>query len=149
MVKKEKEDVKKFMDMKMLECINSELQRLEDASDIEEYKIQIRNRRLGFDLIFTDFDFYISLIRKKRIALMRKREHIGKREILDKILKDKITHKLEQIYKKAVIWGEGSEELFNCKISQIIDRQKGIGEVLDNYDECISLIDMYQRNSAI
>ena len=87
--------------------------------------------------------------RKKRIALMRKREHIGKREILDKILKDKITHKLEQIYKKAVIWGEGSEELFNCKISQIIDRQKGIGEVLDNYDECISLIDMYQRNSAI
>lgn len=149
MSKKEKEDVKKFMDMKMLECINSELQRLEDASDIEEYKIQIRNRRLGFDLIFTDFDFYISLIRKKRIALMRKREHIGKREILDKILKDKITHKLEQIYKKAVIWGEGSEELFNCKISQIIDRQKGIGEVLDNYDECISLIDMYQRNSAI
>lgn len=149
MVKKEKENVKKFMDMKMLECINSELQRLEDASDIEEYKIQIRTRRLGFDLIFTDFDFYISLIRKKKTALMMKRDRIGKREILDKILKDKITHKLEQIYKKAVIWGEGSEELFNCKISQIIDRQKGIGEVLDNYDECINLIDMYQRNSAI
>ena len=81
MRKKEKEDVKKFMDMKMLECINSELQRLEDASDIEEYKIQIRNRRLGFGLIFTDFDFYISLIRKKRIILMRTRENIGKREI--------------------------------------------------------------------
>ena len=131
MRKKEKEDVKKFMDMKMLECINSELQRLEDASDIEEYKIQIRNRRLGFGLIFTDFDFYISSIRKKRI------------------LKDKITHKLEQIYKKAVIWGEGSEELFNCKISQIIDRQQGIGEILDNYDECINLIDVYQRNNVI
>ena len=149
MRKKEKEDVKKFMDMKMLECINSELQRLEDASDIEEYKIQIRNRRLGLGLIFTDFDFYISLIRKKRIILMRTRENIGKIEILDRILKDKITHKLEQIYKKAVIWGEGSEELFNCKISQIIDRQQGISEILDNYDECINLIDVYQRNNVI
>lgn len=71
---------------------------------------------------------------------------IGYKEILDKILKDKITHKLEQIYKKAVIWGEGSEELFNCKISQIIDRQLGIGEFLDNYDECMNLVNLYQKN---
>ena len=54
MRKKEKEDVKKFMDMKMLECINSELQRLEDASDIEEYKIEEELSKI--DLIgFIDF----------------------------------------------------------------------------------------------
>ena len=45
MRKKEKEDVKKFMDMKMLECINSELQRLEDASILKsiKYKFEIED----------------------------------------------------------------------------------------------------------
>ena len=58
----------------------------------------------------------------------------------------KITYKLEQIYKKAVIWGEGSEDLFNCKISQIIDRQIGIGEILDNYNECMDIIENYKKD---
>ena len=89
---------------------------------------------------------FIWIIRKKKAFLNKRKAEIGYKEILDKILKDKITHKLEQIYKKAVIWGEGSEELFNCKISQIIDRQIGIGEVLDNYDECMNLVNLYQKN---
>ena len=144
--KKEQENVKQVMDQKMLECIDSELKRLEDASNIEEYKKIIHERRMGFNLVFSDFDFYIKIIRKKKAFLNKRKVEIGYKEILDKILKDKKTHKLEQIYKKAVIWGEGSEELFNCKISQIIDSQIGIGEVLDNYDECMNLVNLYQKN---
>lgn len=144
-LKKEQENIKKVMDKKMLECIDTELKRMEEASNIEEYKKIIHERREGFKLIFSDFDFYIKIIRKKKAFLVKRKKEIGYKEIFDKILKDKITHKLEQIYKKAVIWGEGSEELFNCKISQIIDRQMGIGEILDNYSESINLVNLYRK----
>ncbi len=143
--RKEK-DVQEAMDKKMLECIDSELKRLEDASNIEEYKKQIHSRREGFKLIFSDFDFFIKIIRSHKGGVNIKNNEIGYKEILDKILKDKITYKLEQIYKKAVILGEGSEDLFNCKISQIIDRQIGIGEILDNYNECMDIIENYKKD---
>lgn len=143
--RKEK-DVQEAMDKKMLECIDSELKRLEDASNIEAYKKQIHIRREGFKLIFSDFDFFIKIIRSHKEKINIRKNEIGYKEILDKILKDKITYKLEQIYKKAVIWGEGSEDLFNCKISQIIDRQIGIGEILDNYNECMDIIENYKKD---
>ena len=143
--RKEK-DVQEAMDKKMLECIDSELKRLEDASNIEEYNKQIHSRREGFKLIFSDFDFFIKIIRSHKGGVNIKNNEIGYKEILDKILKDKITYKLEQIYKKAVILGEGSEDLFNCKISQIIDRQIGIGEILDNYNECMDIIENYKKD---
>ena len=146
--RKEK-DVQEAMDKKMLECIDSELKRLEDASNIEEYKEQIHIRREGFKLIFSDFDFFIKIIRSHKGGVNIKNNEIGYKEILDKILKDKITYKLEQIYKKAVIWGEGSEDLFNCKISQIIDRQIGIGEILDNYNDCMNIIENYKRDIVL
>ena len=95
--RKEK-DVQEAMDKKMLECIDSELKRLEDASNIEEYKKQIHIRRECFKLIFSDFDFFIKIIRSHKDKINIRKNEIGYKEILDKILKDKITYKLEQMY---------------------------------------------------
>ena len=72
--KKEQENVKQVMDQKMLECIDSELKRLEDASNIEEYKKIIHERRMGFNLVFSDFDFYIK-IRHRKLILMLSMPH--------------------------------------------------------------------------
>lgn len=142
-----KEQSKRFLDKKILETIDEELETLEQLTDVKEYKKQIGNRRTGITMFFKDYEKNRELIQEKNWYRVKgkitKADNYTK--ALDKIMQDKIETRMEKISTNALKSRDGREGRLNEEITQIVDRQLGVIELLENYDENIRFLSERSR----
>lgn len=142
-----KEQSKRFLDKKILETIDEELETLEQLTDVKEYKKQIGNRRTGITMFFKDYEKNRELIQEKNWYRIKgkitKADNYTK--ALDKIMQDKIETRMGKISTNALKSRDGREGRLNEEITQIVDRQLGVIELLENYDENIRFLSERSR----
>lgn len=136
-----KSNTTKQIDEKISANIASELEKLEQESKKEEYKLQIRQRKQGVKQVLISFDGSMEIIEKNRSYKITKIEEDTSRRILDEVMQRRIWERLEKMYQYTMNYGRFEDEKERKKeLSQILDRQIRIRQLLEQYDENMSLL---------
>lgn len=89
------------------------------------------------------------MIREKNGYGIRKPIMEDFKNVLDKVLNDKIFIRLEKVYRKASNLCGETLKIYNCEVSQIMDRQIGIGQILANFEQALNIVQNYQKNIEV
>ena len=115
----------KHIDEKIQLTLEKRLNKLEDMTDIEEYKNHISERKAGVLNILNNFDYLINILelRKKVTPLKQKKKIISYQTVLDKIFKKTITEELELLYQNVVSSNSSNSDRIS---DQIFDKKMKI-----------------------
>lgn len=135
-----RQNTTKLIDEKIQLCIYVGLKSLECSANIDEYKIHISESRTKILSLLNNFDDNMEILedRKRFPPSSKTNNTLNNTTILDSIIKDNINKSLSEMLNHI---SSSSSIDFNKESSQIIDRQLRIGELLDNYEEYIKIIE--------
>lgn len=138
----------KSIDEKIKEVVGGELEKMSGLTSILEYRAQIQGRKHGILSFLDDFDDNIEIIRQKnRFGI----NIVGKRRdtihALDKIIQKKLDNRFNDT--AAQLMKNGSDDFTHARVAQFANRQTGISELLDNYDENIDYLRRFKTLEAV
>ena len=130
----------KTLDEKIQQTIQTRLNKLEESTDVEEYKKHISSRKTGISRILNNFNYYINIIeRKNQCSFSNKPKKVPcYTDALDTILSSIITEELDLLYQDM---SSKNVPNINRIYIQIFDRKNKISELLENYDNNINYLD--------
>lgn len=133
MNKEERLEITKSIDKKILGSVNNVLSNLESLAELDEYKNHINNRKKSINVLFQNFDMITFEVDRKKSLIYQKRNIVENnyQYQLDKVIKKRISNKLEEYYQKISI--NNIKNQYHILI-QLIDRKVRLEEVFDNYN---------------
>ncbi|MBO5478318.1 MAG: hypothetical protein J6A04_01130 [Clostridia bacterium] len=140
----------KRIDERICSSIIDELKELEEKAEIEEYKTQIQQRSKGIQQIFVNFDHDMEIIdRVNRFRVIPSVPLTFDRVVcLDRIIGKRISEKLESMYQIAQSENFENKEDKLKELSQILDRQLRVNNLLQQYDENMEILSRHRQSYA-
>lgn len=134
MNKEERLQIIQSIDKKILGSVNNVLIDLENLADLSEYKIHINNRKKSINILFQDFDMITFKVDRKKLLFPNKKRNVVESNYqhqLDKVIKTKISNKLEEYYQMIYISKITNQSHI---LMQLIDRKIRLEELFDDYN---------------
>lgn len=142
----------KRVDRKIRGVIEEELTHLESIAEFEVYRAQIKDRCNGILTVLENFNHNMGIIEQTRgpKVISNKSSVIYSKEyVLDKVIMRKVLEKIENLYREqlqSVEQSEGKRETeSNKELTQIIDRKKRLGYLLNDYPGNIGKLRNYNK----
>lgn len=142
----------KKVDRKIARVIEEELTHLESIAEFEVYRAQIKDRRNGILTVLENFNHNMGIIEQTsgpKVKSNKSSVIYSKEYALDKVIRRKVTEKIENLYKEQLQSVEQSEGKrgteSNKELTQIIDRKKRLEYLLNDYPDNIGKLRNYSK----